>query len=94
MAENNYNGKTYAYIAMGLVAAAAVSFGLMFTILGIYALISSILLSIAALSFAETQKKKNNLSWLIYLKIVIFVMLALAIGFFIGGIVVSATKKN
>ena len=49
--EQPYGGKTYAYIAVGCIIAAFATFGLIFTVIGIYALIASVLLSLAALAF-------------------------------------------
>lgn len=95
--ENNapvtqYTGKTYAYISIALSAAALASFALMFTKLGIYALIASVLLSLAALSFANVQKKKNNFRNLLFVIICAYVTLGLSVAVFAGGIIWSAVK--
>lgn len=67
-------------------------FGLSFSPLGLYALISSILLGIAALSFAIRQKKKNNFNAVIYAKTAAYVLLALSVLLFLGGLVYSIIK--
>ena len=56
--DEEYTGKTYAYIGLGLMAGAALFFGLSFTVIGIYSLIASILLSLASITFINLQKKK------------------------------------
>ena len=83
--------KIYFYISVALCVLCAVAFGLSFTALGLYALISSILLGIASLSFAATQKKKNNFAAVKYVKIAAYILLAICVGFFIGGLIYSAT---
>lgn len=82
--------KTYFYISVACCALAAVAFGLAFTVLGVYALISSILLGIAALSFAAAQKKKNKLPELLYVNIAAYIVLGAAAALFIGGLIYSA----
>ncbi len=83
--------RTFFYIAAALVLLSATAFGLTFTVLGIYALISSILLGIAALAFVSAQQKKQNFKALLYVKIAAYVMLAVAVLFFIGGTIYSQT---
>ncbi|MDE6104551.1 MAG: hypothetical protein K2G38_02530 [Clostridia bacterium] len=87
-----YHGKTYAYIAIGLIVAAAVFLGLIFTKLGIYSLIASALFSIAALAFENTQRKKNNLTWLKFVKIAAYIVFALTLAVLVGGIIYSLNK--
>jgi len=58
--DEEYTGKTYAYIGLGLMAGAALFFGLSFTVIGIYSLIASILLSLASITFINLQKKKQT----------------------------------
>lgn len=84
--------KTYFYIAVAACALGFAAFGLSFSPLGVYALISSILLGIASLAFIVRQKKKENLKALIYVKIAAYVLLALALALFIGGLVYSAQQ--
>lgn len=88
-----YEKKTYAYIAIALAAVGAVALGVSFTVLGIYALISSMLFEIAAMTFVNLQKRKNDLKWLIYIKIAAYVLFAAALLIFVGGTVWSAEKK-
>ena len=90
--EQPYTGRTYAYIAVVLCFACALFFGLAFTVMGIYSLIASILLSLASLSFVNVQKRKNNFKNLIYVKVCAYILLAICAGFFIGGIIWSAVK--
>lgn len=87
-----YQGKLFAWIAIGLCAAGAVALGLAFTVLGIYALIASMLFEIAAMTFINLQKKKNDLKWLIYVKIAAYALFIAALLVFIGGSVWSATE--
>ena len=83
----NYSGKTYAYIAVALTVLGAIAFGLTFTVLGIYSLIASVLFCLGALTFINIQKRKNNFSQLLYIKIAAYVVLGIAVAFFIGGII-------
>lgn len=91
--EENYTKKTYAYIAIGLAAAGAVALGVSFTVLGIYALIASMLFEIAAMTFVNLQKKKNDFKWLNFIKIAAYVLFAAALLIFVGGTVWAADKK-
>ena len=84
--------KLYAYIAIGLAAAGAVALGVSFTVLGIYALIASMLFEIASMTFVNLQKKKKDFKWLIYIRIVAYVLFAAAILVFVGGTVWSTEK--
>ena len=90
--EEKYEGRIYAFIAIGLTAFGILFFGLSFTVMGIYSLIASIILYIASLTFLNVQKKKNNLKWIIYVQIVTYVAFAVAFLFFAGGILWSADK--
>ena len=87
-----YTGKTYAFISAGLCAAAAVALGLSFTLLGVYSLIASVILSIASLSFLNVQKRKYNFKNLIIIRITALTVLGIAVAIFIGGIIWSAVK--
>lgn len=89
---NGYTGKTYAYIAIALIALSAVSFGLAFTMLGIYAIIASVLCSLAALAFADVQKRKNNFKRLVIIRICAYVTLGISVAFFTCGLIWSAIK--
>lgn len=83
--------KTYFYVAIALCVLAAVAFGLSFSFMGIYALIASLILELAALSFCVTQKKKNKFPALKIVFIAAYVLLALSALLFIGGLIYSAT---
>lgn len=85
-----YTGKTYAYIAVGLTALSAVAIGLSFTVPGIYSLIASVLLSLASLSFINVQKKKNNFPKLKIVTVCAYIALCIAVLIFIGGLIWSA----
>lgn len=87
---DNKPNKIYFYLAIALCAAAAVLFGLSFTAVGIYALISSILCGIASLSFCSVQKKKYDFPQIKYAKIAAYIMLALSVLLFLGGLIYSA----
>ena len=53
--DEEYTGKTYAYIGLGLMAGAALFFGLSITVMGLTSLKSSILLSLASITFINLQ---------------------------------------
>ncbi len=59
-------------------------------ILGVYGLIAEVLCSLASLSFLNTQKKKNNFKAVLYVTIAAYVLLAVFIAFFIGGIIYAS----
>lgn len=86
--------KTHFYIGIAAGALGAVAFGLSFTILGVYALISSILFELIALSFFNTQKKKNDFKALLYVKIVAYALLIAFVAFFAGGIIYMGIKQT
>ena len=88
----NYNGKLFAYIAIGLLVAGATFFAVSFFAIGIYALIASMLLEIGAMTFINVQKKKNDLKWLSYLKIASYVLFAASVLVFAMGTIWSAQK--
>ena len=79
---NDYDKKTFAFIAIGLIIAGAVALGLSFTVLGVYSLVVSMMLEIVAVSFANYQKKLNNFKWLIYIQIVAYVIFGVGIVLF------------
>ncbi|MDE7330436.1 MAG: hypothetical protein K2N30_05070 [Clostridia bacterium] len=83
-------GKIFFYVAIALCVLSAVAYGLSFTFMGIYALISSILLGLGSLSFCTAQKKKNNFKHLLYVKICAYVIFGIAFLTFIGGLIYSA----
>ncbi len=85
-----YNKKVYAYISAGLTAAGAVFLALIFTKLGIYSLIASVILSLAALAFVNVQKRKNSFGGLKYFTAAAYAVLALSIAVFVGGLIWSA----
>lgn len=87
-----YTGKAFAYVAIGLMSAAVITFilALVFPSAGIYLLIASVLLALGALTFANIQKKKNPFKNLKIITICGYVSLALPVLLFIGGIIWSA----
>lgn len=86
-------GKTYFYISVGACVLSAVALGLAFTVLGVYSLIASVLLELTALSFAATQKKKFNFPLLKAATITAYVLLAISVLVFIGGIIYASSLK-
>ncbi len=92
--EQKYEKKTYAYIAIGLIIAGAVALGVSFTKLGIYALVSSMIFEIAAITFVNLQKKKNDLKWLLYVKVAAYAIFIAALLIFVGGTVWSTQSGN
>ena len=87
-----YEGMLYAFIAAGLILAGAVALGLSFTKLGIYSLIASMLFEISAMTFINLQKKKNDLKWLIYLRIAAYAFFIAALFLFAGGTIWASQK--
>lgn len=90
--KEQYTGKTYAYIGLGLMAGAALFFGLSFTIMGIYSLLSSILLNLASITFINLQKKKYDFKWLVYIKVAAYILFVVIFLFFAGGIFWSGAE--
>ena len=70
--DKKYTGKMYAFIAVALTAAGALFLGLSFTVMGIYSLITSLILTLAALTFENVQKRKNDFKQLKIIKIITF----------------------
>ncbi|MCD8286271.1 MAG: hypothetical protein LUD50_03475 [Clostridia bacterium] len=91
-----YTKKTYFYVAIGSTAVSVVFAVLGFTVsvINIYGIIVAILMSLAALSFLATQKKKNNFKAVKPLTIINYVILILLILFIIGGIIWAATQTE
>lgn len=89
--KQSYNGNAYFFIAIGACALGVIAFGLAFTKLGLYSLICSIILQLAALSFLNTQKKVNNFKAVFYVKIAAYALLAIFALFFIGGLIYVST---
>lgn len=84
--------RVYFFIAIGALLLAAVAFGCTFINgVGVYALIASVLLELAALSFLSTQKKKNNFKGVFYATIAAYVLLGLSVALFAGGLIYVAT---
>ncbi len=90
ISEEKSNPKLYFYAAIVCASLGAVSFGLAFTLLAIYALICSILFEILAVGLCGMQKRKNNFKGLLPLTVVCYSFLAAFIMFFIGGIIYTA----
>ena len=86
--------RIYFYIAVGSLVAAAAAFGCAFIPgVGVYMLIVSILLELAALSFLSTQKKKNNFRGVLYLTVAAYVLAALSVALFAGGLIYVAVHN-
>ena len=75
----NSGDKLFVFVAIGLIISGAVAFGLYFTVLGIYALVTSALLEFAAMVCLNVQKKFGNFKWLIFVKIAAYAMFAAAV---------------
>ena len=87
-----HESKIYAFIAIGLAAAGAVTLGLSFTKLGVYSLIASMLFEIVAITFINLQKKKNDFKWLVYVKAVSYALFIASVFLFAGGTVLSSQQ--
>ena len=90
----NYSGKLYAYLSIAFIVLSAVFLGLMFTVLGIYALIGSILSALAALAFANVQKRKNDFNGLKIIRIAAYAFLIISMAVFAGGIIWGQISRN
>lgn len=93
--ENNTKNSTYVhfFISIGLLVMAAIAFGCTFIPnVGVYTLIASILLELAALSFLSTQKRKNNFRGVKYATVAAYILLGLSTILFAGGLIYSATR--
>ena len=88
--ESGYNGFGYAYAAIGLIVTGIAALALIFTVLGIYSLIASVILSLAALTFVNIQKRKNDFPKLKIIKICAYIVFGIAVAVFIGGLIWSA----
>lgn len=84
------------FIAIGALVLAAIAFGCAFIPqVGVYTLIASVLLELTALSFLSTQKKKNNFKGVFYATVAAYVLLALSVALFAGGLIyVAALNQN
>lgn len=87
--------RSYFFIALGALIAAAVAFGCSFIPgAGVFLLIASVLLELTSLSFLSTQKKKNNFKAVFYLTIAAYVLLALSAALFAGGLIYVAVTRG
>lgn len=86
--------RSYFYIALGLMVLAAAAFVSAFLTgtIGVYLLIASVLMELAALSFLSTQKKKNNFKGVFYATVVAYVLLALSVLLFAGGLLYTSLR--
>lgn len=82
-----YTGKAFCYIAIAALIISAVFIGLMFTVLGVYSLIGSVLSELCALAFVNAQKRRNDFPKLAIVKICAYALLAISVAVFIGGII-------
>lgn len=84
--------RSYFFIAIGALVLAGIAFGCTFINgVGVYALIASVLLELAALSFLSTQKKKNNFKGVFIVTVVAYLFLAVSVALFAGGLIYVAT---
>lgn len=86
--------KLFYYLAVICCGLGAVAFGLTFTALGMYSLISAVLLEIAALAFCNTQQRKNNFKAVFYVKVIVYALLVAFLVFFVGGIIYSSMQPR
>lgn len=82
------------YAAIAAAALSAVALGLAFLpAVGLYFLVSSVLLEICALSFSAAQKKINPFPAVKILEITVYVLLFLSLALFTGGLICSSSTK-
>lgn len=82
-------GKIHFYVGAAACVAGAVAFGLAFTALGIYALISSVIIEIGALCFLRIQIKRNRFKAALIFYTAAYVLLGAFVLFFICGVIFS-----
>lgn len=88
------DAKTYFWVGAGAAVAGVIVFVLTLClpkILGVYGLIAAVLCALVSLSFLGTQKKKNNFKAVLYVTIAAYVLLAVYVAFFIGGIIYASS---
>lgn len=78
------DGKLFFYVALCACVFGAVALGLAFTVLGIYALIASVLVEYGALAFLNAQKKRGNFTACKVIRIICYVIIALDAALLIG----------
>ena len=76
--ENN-GDKLFIFVAIGLIALGAVALGLYFTVLGIYALVTSLVLEFAAMICTNIQKRRNDLKWLKFVNLAAYAVFFAAV---------------
>ena len=89
--------KTYFWVGAGAAVAGVIAFVLTLClpkILGVYGLIAAVLCALVSLSFLGTQKKKNNFKAVLYVTIASYILLAVYVAFFIGGIIYASSGTN
>lgn len=84
------NNLFYCGICAGVLAITA--FVLAFFVLKVYGLIAAVVLILASLAFFTSQKKKRNFKQNKIFTIIAYVLLALFVAFFIGGIIYSSMQ--
>ena len=88
------NNRTYFYIALSALVGAAAALGCAFIpAIGVYMLITSVLLELGALAFLSAQKKKNDFRGLKYLTVAAYILLALSAALFCGGLIYVAVTR-
>ena len=85
------HGKSYFIVALVCTALGGLFFGLTFTPLAVYSLLAAILFCISSISFLGAQKKRENFKGVSILKLITYILFALLLAFFIGGVVWSLT---
>lgn len=80
--------RVHFYIAVAAFCLAVVALGLTFVpVLGVYSLITSVVLELSALSLFSTQKNKQDFKALKVLTIITWVLLGISIALFVGGLI-------
>lgn len=94
MSNNENPTRIHFFIAIGALILAAIGFALTFILKtgGVYTLMASLFLDLGALSFLKTQKKKNNFKGIFYATIVAYILLAVGILMFLGGLIYVAVS--
>lgn len=75
-AQGEASSKKCFWTAIGCCAAGAVFFGLMFTVLGVYALLASLICELASVSLLNGQKKYGYFNACKVLRVVSYVIMA------------------
>jgi cytochrome c oxidase assembly protein Cox11 len=84
------DSKTNFWIAVVCFVLGGVALGLCYTVLGVYALFSSMILELAAVTFLNAQKKHNYFLLCKILRVLSYVIMLVAFGLVVGLIAYKA----